>query len=301
MSISHLRTFVEVYRQGSFTRAAAELGLTQPAVTQHVAALEALLGRKLFERTPRGIIPMTIARDLARRIGDHLDLAEEALASARARSTRLVGTVHICGPSDILSDLLAPHLRSLTSRNLSVQMRPAGSTEAIEALLSGNADFGFAVAAPDDSRLGFDVAGREELLLVAAPEIASRIRAAGDLGRGLERTPFVSYSIQRDLIRQWSRHHGLDIGQAEERVTAPDLRALRGLVQAELGWSVLPRYLVAEATAHGTVECLHCPNGPLFVDYHMIWTKASRRTPRLVRARQLLLDSFGNLQGQSAG
>lgn len=295
MSLAHLKTFIEVYRQGSFTRAAAELGLTQPAVTQHVAALETVLGRKLFERTSRGIVPLTVAKDLARRIGDHLDLAEEALADARARSTRLVGTVHICGPSDILSDLLAPHLRSLTAQNMAVQMRPAANPEVIEALLSGNADFGFSVAAPDDGRLGFDVAGREELLLVAAPEIAAGIGAAGDLGHGLEQTPFVSYSIQRDLIRQWIRHHGLDIGQAEERVTAPDLRALRGLVQARLGWSVLPRYLVAEAMAHGTVECLNGPNGPLFVDYHMIWTKASRRTPRLVRARQLLLDSFGDL------
>ncbi len=102
---------------------------------------------------------------------------------------------------------------------------------------------------------------------------------------------------QRDLIRQWIRHRGLKIGQAEEGVTAPDLRALRGLVQAELGWSVLPRYLVAESLAHGTVECL---NGPLFVDYDMIWTKALRRPPRPVRARQLLFDSFGDLHERSA-
>ncbi len=118
MSLVHLKTFIEVYRQGAFTRAAETLGLTQPAVTQHIAALETVLERQLFQRAPRGATPTSIARDLARRIGDHLDLAEEALAELRARSSRLAGTVHLCGPSDILSDLVAPHLHALCAERI---------------------------------------------------------------------------------------------------------------------------------------------------------------------------------------
>lgn len=300
MSLVHLKTFVEVFRQGSFTRAAEVLGLTQPAVTQHIAALEAVLERQLFQRAPRGVIPTGIARDLARRIGDHLDLAEEALAELRARSSRLAGTVHLCGPSDILSDLIAPHLHALCRENISIQMHPAIGKEILDRLLSGNADFGFAVALPEDDRIAHASLGREELVLVAAPDLARRIRAEGALARGLERTPFLSYSLERDLLRRWIDHHGLDIGRAEESVTAPDLRALRGLVRTGLGWSVLPRYLVADALEAGTIERIEGASGPLTLGYHLFWTKSAARTPRILRARNLILESYGSGAGSAA-
>ena len=292
MSLVHLKTFVEVYRQGSFTRAAETLGLTQPAVTQHIAALETVLERQLFQRAPRGVTPTSIARDLARRIGDHLDLAEEALAEFRARSSRLAGTVHLCGPSDILSDLVAPHLHALCAERISVQMHPAIGEAIRERLLSGNADFGFAVALPPDDRIAHAPLGREELALVASPALAARIKAAGTLSLGLEQTPFLSYSIERDLLRLWISHHGLDIGRAEESVTAPDLRALRGLVVAGLGWSVLPRFLLADVLATGQVEEVGGPKGRLMLGYDLFWTKAAARTPRILRARDLILQGF---------
>ena len=48
MSLQTLRSFVEVYRSGSISDAARALGLTQPAVSQHIAALETQLGKQLF-------------------------------------------------------------------------------------------------------------------------------------------------------------------------------------------------------------------------------------------------------------
>ncbi|EXG81224.1 LysR family transcriptional regulator [Cryptosporangium arvum] len=52
MDLRHLRSFATVARTGSFTAAAAELGFTQSAISQHVAALEADLGRRLLHRRP---------------------------------------------------------------------------------------------------------------------------------------------------------------------------------------------------------------------------------------------------------
>ncbi|MEY8827471.1 LysR family transcriptional regulator [Sedimentitalea sp. XS_ASV28] len=292
MSLVHLKTFLEVYRQGAFTRAAGTLGLTQPAVTQHIAALETVLERQLFQRVSRAVTPTDIAHDLARRIGDHLDLTEEILAEFRARSSRLAGTVHLCGPSDILSDLVAPHLHMLCAERISLQLHPTIGDEIRDRLLSGNADFGFSVTLPPDDRIAHTPLGREELMLVATPSLAARIESEDTLSHGLERTPFLSYSIERDLLRQWIEHHELDIGRAEESVTAPDLRALRGLVTAGLGWSVLPRYLVSEALEAGKIKEIEGPNGCLTIGYELFWTKASARTPRILRARDLILEGF---------
>ena len=51
------RSFLAVYQTGTATAAASERGLTQPAITQHVAALEAAIGEALFTRTARRMIP----------------------------------------------------------------------------------------------------------------------------------------------------------------------------------------------------------------------------------------------------
>lgn len=292
MLIVQVRTFVEVFRQGSLSGAAHKLGLTQPAVSQHIASLESHLGRALFRRHARGVEPTAIAREFARRTGDPLDMIEEALAETRASATRMVGTIHLTGPSDILSDLVSPHLGVLTRQNLSVDMHPAIGDDITHRLLGGNADFGFGVVLPEDPRLEAQIAGREEILLVAPPDMATVINSAGDIGKALEDQPYVSYSAQRDLIRFWMDHNGVDVGRSEEKVTAPDLRALRRLVQAGLGWSILPRYLIVDYLSDGSLVSIHGKNGPLFVNYYLLRTKASRRNPRLVAARKLLLESF---------
>lgn len=292
MLIVQVRTFVEVFRQGTLSAAAQQLGLTQPAVSQHIASLESHLGRKLFRRHSRGVEPTAIAHEFARRTGDHLDMIEEALAETRASATRLAGTIHLTGPSDILSDLVSPHLGALTRQNLSVDMRPAINDDIATRLLDGSSDFGFAVLVPDDPRIEATSAGREEVLLVAPPEMASVINASRNIGAALEGQPYVSYSAQRDLIRFWTDHHLIDVGRSEEKVTAPDLRALRRLVRAGLGWSILPRYLIADYLADSSIVSIKGTNGPLFLDIYLLRTKASRRTPRLVAARKLLLESF---------
>jgi LysR family transcriptional regulator for bpeEF and oprC len=64
---------------GSFTRAAHELGLGQPAVSKQVAALEAHMGARLLNRTPRGLSPTAAGLDLyhsAARLLSELDETE---------------------------------------------------------------------------------------------------------------------------------------------------------------------------------------------------------------------------------
>ena len=83
MSLTRLRTFVEVHRHQSISAAARALDITQPAVSQHIAGLERQLGRRLFIRVAQGVVPTAAADELAADVGDRLDQAEAALAVAR--------------------------------------------------------------------------------------------------------------------------------------------------------------------------------------------------------------------------
>ena len=78
MSLSQLRTFIEVYRRRSLSDGARALGITQPAASQHIASLEAQIGHPLFGRHSRGVHPTAIADDLAASVGGSLDTAEAA-------------------------------------------------------------------------------------------------------------------------------------------------------------------------------------------------------------------------------
>lgn len=291
MTITQLRSFVEVYRQQSVSKAARELGLTQPAVSGHIASLEAQIERKLFTRHPRGVRPTVIADELASRVSEALDLAENALAEAKARSGTLSGSIHFCGPSDILSDLIARHVQRLTEENLSVHLHPVSTVnEAKAMLIEGRSDFAFALPEPDDDRIDSAVFGREKLMLVASPAVAAAMRKTSDLAEALRTTPFVAYDLQRGLIREWVQHNNIPIEQAHEIITAPDLRGLRNFVLNGAGWGVLPGYLVAEEIKDGRLKAIKGPKGDPVSEYRMLWLKSAMRSPRTARARRLLLD-----------
>lgn len=142
MSLDRLRTFVEVYRQRSFTTAARNLGLTQPAISQQIAGLEQAIGRPLFERHGRGVVPTGAADELALDIGDRLDQAEAALAQARARSAHLAGSIQIVGHPDFLSEVVAPQLGSLLESGIRVRLHGGTRGEIERMLIHGEADLG---------------------------------------------------------------------------------------------------------------------------------------------------------------
>ncbi|MBM3275155.1 MAG: LysR family transcriptional regulator, partial [Candidatus Sericytochromatia bacterium] len=78
------RAFLAIYRAGSVSRAAEILGITQPAVSQQLKALERELGQTLFIRQARGVVATSEAHALARETAPHLD----ALAAITAKASK---------------------------------------------------------------------------------------------------------------------------------------------------------------------------------------------------------------------
>lgn len=76
MDIHHLKVFASVYKHRSFSKAAEELYLTQPTVSDHIRALEQELNCRLFDRLPRKIIPTREAAVLIGRTQDIIERVE---------------------------------------------------------------------------------------------------------------------------------------------------------------------------------------------------------------------------------
>jgi DNA-binding transcriptional LysR family regulator len=294
MSLDRLRTFVEVYRQRSFTTAARNLGLTQPAISQQIAGLEQAIGRPLFERHGRGVVPTGAADELALDIGDRLDQAEAALAQARARSAHLAGSIQIVGHPDFLSEVVAPQLGSLLESGIRVRLHGGTRGEIERMLIHGEADLGVSGFPAADRCLRGERLRDEAMRAVAAPAVVTRLRAhmaaGGDLGTFLTSLPLLSYSLDYPLIDNWLLHNGLDPEHNPPAMVGLDVRSLRGLLIAGHGWTVLPEYLCRDHLDTG--ELAEIPgNTPDHecLSYHLLWSPAALRQPRVAHARHALI------------
>ena len=290
MSLIQLRTFVEVYRRRSLSEAARAIGITQPAASQHIASLEAQLGHPLFDRHSRGVRPTAIADDLAASIGGSLDVAEAALATARARSSRMCGTVHIAAPSDLLGEMITPRLGPLLDAGLDLRLHTGGREALYGMLLDDKVHLGITASQPDDPRLAFEILGEERLLAVASVAVAGRI-AEFSLAEGLDQVSHLAYDLDRPLVRTWLDANGIELARLP-RITAPDLRVLRSALCAGLGWSVLPGYLTRAEREAGILVEIPAPVPVPPSPFHLVWARSSLRHPRVALARSLLVEAF---------
>jgi DNA-binding transcriptional LysR family regulator len=186
VDLNLLRTFLAVYRSGSFTAAAPLLGLSQPTVTAQIRSLEQQTGRELFTRLPRGAEPTPLAHDLADQVAGPLD----ALAALEGRSTVLGGQaapVHLAGPSELLCTRVLPALAPLVAEGVQLRVTQGLPEPLMDDLRAGHHDLVIATKRPRGRLASLPLAD-EEYLLVAAGLGAPRRGAP--VGRGhLHRDP----------------------------------------------------------------------------------------------------------------
>jgi len=94
-NFNDLLAFVAVAREGSFTRAAAQLGVSQSALSQTIRGLEARLGLRLLTRTTRSVSPTEAGERLLMTVGPRFDEIEAELAALSELRDKPAGNVRI--------------------------------------------------------------------------------------------------------------------------------------------------------------------------------------------------------------
>lgn len=112
-NLNDLLAFVTVAREGSFTRAAALLGVTQSALSQAIRGLEARIDIRLLTRTTRSVSPTPAGERLARAIGHRFDEIEGELDALTELRKKPAGTVRITSGDHVLKSILLPKLTPL--------------------------------------------------------------------------------------------------------------------------------------------------------------------------------------------
>lgn len=294
MDLALLRTFVTVHRAGSFTRAAALLGLSQPAVTSQIRTLERQLGRPLFLRQARGVTPTTIGDELAHKAAPHLDALVE-IAETGLDEASSVRTLHLAGPPEFTAERALPALTALTGQDgRSYALRASFGTaeESLEGLAAGYHELAISTAQPRGGLLTATPLCDEEHVLVAGERWAARI-GPGKLRRKgalpLENLPVVEVHESLPFVsRYWAAVFDARPA-ASGAVIVPDLRAVLACAASGAGLAVLPRYLCTEALKRGDVVALLDPAVPPLRTYFLAVRTGTLAMPHIARAHEWLL------------
>jgi len=115
-NLNDLRAFVVVARERSFTRAAAQLGLSRSALSHAMSALESRLGMRLLTRTTRSVSTTEAGARLFETLAPRLDEIDQQLESLSDLRSRPAGTVRITAHDHAISTVLWPRLLPLLRR-----------------------------------------------------------------------------------------------------------------------------------------------------------------------------------------
>lgn len=286
-TLRQLDIFVSVARSGSFALAADQLGISQPAVSDHMSTLERHLGYKLFDRR-RGTTPVLTREgfEMLQRAETLLSASQPLRGKAAPRNAEEKTTIRL-SLGDRSRDLF---LRSLMARiytelpNIEVQIVPAVAPGQIAAALEKR-DIDlllYTIGRPPLRLPNIHVLGDVPILLVGAPETVHLLEtgrlAAEDLQFIL---PDFGGAAEHWLERQLNAA-GIRPRRAVRYLDFPDV--IQTIVEEGLGVSILTEEQVAPALAEGRLVRF----GPELEPMRRIIAR-SPRAPRAVDALEQLL------------
>ena len=284
-----LRTFLEVYRARSISRAAVTLAITQPAASAHIRTLEGQLGRALFRRHARGVEATPAADELAAAVAPGLEGLEVTFGSMRAGAEGVAGPIRVAGPAEFMRARMIEPLARLRTAGLTIRITLGGRDAIYGALRSGAVDLAVTASRPEDLELGAARIAEETFVPVASPATATP-----DGSRLLDvlACPLIAYDEDLPLVAPVLEAIGVGRERVRPTIVVPNLRMIRDLVEADCGWSVLPDYLIEDGLARGRLRRLDTNGRSVMNTLYLAWPRAALRHPRIAYAREGLLASL---------
>jgi LysR family transcriptional regulator, hydrogen peroxide-inducible genes activator len=252
-----LRAFLETADSGALSRAARQLGLSQPSLTAQVQRLERHLGTALFERHGRGVTLTDAGRALyprAQRILDELRSTEEAVRreGVEGAATLAVGAIPTIAPY-----LLPVALQRLRGQHAAtrVELREDYSAVLARLLHEGTLDVVIAALPYAFDQLDTEVLGTDALV-VAVPAVHPAARAGRITLAQLHDAPAVTLDPAHCLGEQVAGF--CSSRQVSPRVVcrSAQLATVLELVGAGVGISIVP---AMTAVRHNTPQCASVP------------------------------------------
>lgn len=250
METRRLEYFVRIVDAGSISRAAQDLGLAQPALSQQLAILEQDVKARLLHRSRQGVTPTAAGRQFYRQAQIILRQVAEARSLVTAAEESLAGTVSVGFPNSAAAILCLPLIARLNTEHPQIELQ---ITEGYSAVLTDMAQKGqldIAVLYQETPPPGMATTGLwiEDLLLVSPPGAALGNRVPLET---VARVPMIVPSpanSTRIALDKCLGERGLS---ANVTLQADSLVTLKKAVHQGMGHTILPWPAVAEEVEKG--------------------------------------------------
>ncbi|WNG17763.1 LysR family transcriptional regulator [Cystobacter fuscus] len=239
MDLNAVMMFNRVVKIGSFSKAAAELGVTKSTISKKIAELESHLGTTLLRRTTRNIQLTDMGKQFHEQSSRGLSEIKKATEQAQAAGAEPRGCLRITAPSDFATSILAPLLVGFleTYPEVSLEMM---LTDKILDLVTDDIDVAIRIGPMLDSTLSAKKIGRDVFHLVASPAYIKRsppLRDPGDLRRHN-----CLVFVPKPTMRSWRLKSGSSRTTFEpaSKFLSNNVTAVKALVVQGAGVALLP-------------------------------------------------------------
>lgn len=280
MNITQLRSFVAVVDLGSFSAAARDTGLSQPAVTMQIQGLESDLGATLLERRYRKVELTEAGRALlpfARRVISELEKArEEIVRLSDTVGGHLELAVSTTPGQYILPRLLGSFLRAYPE--VTVSLRVYDSADVVSRVESGEAHVGMTGARIAGAKVEYEEMGTDLLVMICSIDSPLAGRAGVPLAEIAE-SPFIvreTGSGTRMVFEQALRDGGVDPSELHVVMELGTSEAIVNAVEGGMGVGVVSHWMADKALSLATVALVDAPGFPVARPFYAVSPRGTR-------------------------
>lgn len=277
MDIHHLKIFVSVYKNRSFTKASEELHISQPTISEHVKNLESSLDCKLFDRLGRSIMPTAegdVLYPKALQLLDDLDLIQEEITAA---GTGIKGKL-VIGASTIPGTYILPRVAFSFKKqypDIAFEIIMEDSAKINSMILQHELLCGIVGARITSDKLDYFPLIEDEIILVSAPKVQPAKSVSLDK---LATMPFLQREIGSGTRQTFENFLAQKISTSNFNIVATlgSTSAVKQAVKEGLGVSVISRIAVQEELDSGILHEIPIRNMEMKRNFYLV--RQNKRT-----------------------
>lgn len=241
------RVFYTVAKCGSLTKAAEELYISQPAVSQAIKQLETQLGGQLFNRTHKGMeLSETGGKQIFATVEKALKLFDEAESKYAELKDTATGVVRICASDTVSTHFLLPYIKEYHEKypNVNLILQNGTSIETIEMLKNGKGDVGFVNLPIDDSEINLSNTVMQLHDTFVASEKFSELKDDVIDLRRLQDYPLLMLELStatRQAIVSFAHSQGIHL---HPEIELASLELMTSLAKSGIGIACIPREFI---------------------------------------------------------
>ncbi|MDU1891587.1 MAG: LysR family transcriptional regulator [Dysgonomonas sp.] len=253
VNLEWYRTFKAIYQYGTLTKASQELMMSQPSMSIQLASLESYIGKPLFVRTPRKMMPTEYGKQLYTQIVESIDNLEKVESEFKRTVLSKAPNIRFGVPSEIFTNYLAENIGAQSDLYLTIEYGLAN--EFVERLINNELDIAIITRQPKEANvLTYEPLFIESFMVVGHPDKDTKeldnytaVENYPEIEKWLKTQKWYAYSNDLALIRRFWRENFKRRPILKLQATIPDNGAILKAVSNSSALAVTSDIIAAKA------------------------------------------------------